>query len=72
MFVWIEVRYKKHPRFVSRGQNLVGEGPTVEYMNVELSQKKIDAGVVLMPAQTFAITNDKIESSQAPIQDVSG
>lgn len=72
MFVWIEVHYKKHPRFVSRGQNLVGEGPTIESMNAELLQKIFDAGVVLMPAQTFAITNDEIKSSQAPIQDVSG
>jgi len=32
---------------------------------VELLQKIFDAGVVLMPAQTFAITNDEIKSSQA-------
>lgn len=72
MFVWIEVHYEKHPRFVLRDQNPAGEKPTVEAMNIELLQKIFDAGVVLMPAQTFAIADDGINGNQAPIQDVSG
>lgn len=72
MFVWIEVHYEKHPRFVLRDQNPAGEKPTVEAMNIKLLQKIFDAGVVLMPAQTFAIADDGINGNQAPIQDVSG
>lgn len=72
MFVGIEVHHEKHPRFVSRDQNPAGETPTVESMNIELLQKIFDAGVVLMTAQTFAITNDEVNGNQAPIQYVSG
>ena len=59
MFMWIEIVYEHHPSF-SRSSNATP--PTVEAFIDDLFQKIFDAGVLVMPAKTFAIMSEGADS----------
>ena len=57
MFVWVEIHYEHHPYFTTVDEKI--GNPSVESMNMDLFQKAFEGGVVVMPAQTFAIATDE-------------
>ena len=57
MFVWVEIHYEHHPYFTTVDEKIAN--PSVESMNMDLFQKAFEGGVVVMPAQTFAIATDE-------------
>lgn len=47
MFMWIDVAHQLHPRFVDED--------CIAILNDELFERIFEAGVVVMPAKTFAV-----------------
>ncbi|KLO10424.1 PLP-dependent transferase [Schizopora paradoxa] len=57
MFMWIEVVFHLHPRFVDEESNAA--------LNEELFERIFESGVVVMPAKTFAVGSGSKTGNQA-------
>lgn len=69
MFIWIKVHYEHYPGFVKTDAKT--DAATAESLNMELFHKIFAAGVVVMPAQTFAIVNEGTKDAHPTAWDVS-
>jgi len=62
MFMWIKVNYEQHPRF----EGSTAPGALINNsasLNEELFQSIFDAGVVVMPAKTFAVLGEETDKA---------
>lgn len=69
MFIWIKVHYEHYPGFINNVDN--ADVATAESLNMELFHRVFAAGVVVMPAQTFAVVGEKTEDANRHAWDVS-
>ncbi|PCH37798.1 L-tyrosine:2-oxoglutarate aminotransferase [Wolfiporia cocos MD-104 SS10] len=69
MFVWARINVERHPRF-RRDTGAAGARTNCRQLMVELFEKCLDGGLVVMPASVFALTLDpKYNDAENPIED---